>query len=465
MGTKYNEIKEYIKKVYLTYNRPFVIGFSGGKDSSATLQLAWEAFDELPKEQLVKDIFVITVDTLVETPYIVSYIDSTLEGINRAAKEKDLPIFGRKLTPKIDHTFWVNLIGRGYPAPSQQFRWCTDRLKIEPVNRFIQEYVSKFGEATIVLGARSSESSSRGQVLAKKERDALGLSLHPTLSGAFVFTPIEALTDDDVWEYLLTNNKTPWGHNNRDLSAMYQNATSGECPLVVDKSTPTCGNSRFGCWTCTLVQKDTSMENLIDSGEDWMTPLMEFRDLLSSTQIVEKKSMYREYKRRDGKARFVRDGSKLSSGPYKMKWRREFLRILLKTQRDVQENGPDKEYSLISIEELKIIRRLWKIEEYDWEDSVPRIYTEVTGEEFPFDYEDGIHFNGEDLKLLEEVCEKEDIQVGMIAKLIDEERKMAGMSRRAGIIREIDRVLSEEWRSKEEILKTLDRNGIENEDQ
>jgi DNA sulfur modification protein DndC len=428
-----------------------LIGFSGGKDSSITLQLVWEALKELPPEKLVTNIYVITVDTLVETPYIVSYIDSIIRGINSAAKKDKLPISAYKLTPKIEDSFWVNLIGKGYPAPSQQFRWCTDRLKIEPVNKFTRDYVNKFGEVTIVLGARSTESASRSQVLEKKKRDKLGLSLHPSLPGAYVFTPIEAISTDQVWDYLLINSKTPWGSNNRDLSAMYQNA-SGECPLVVDTTTPTCGNSRFGCWTCTLVEKDTSMENLIDSGEEWMTPLVEFRNLLSSTREPDRKSIYREHKRRDGKVIFVRDRSKLSHGPYKMKWRKEFLKRLLQTQKEVRENGPDKSYMLISLEELKIIRKIWKNEEYDWEDSVPRIYLEVMGEALPLEPEDGVNFNFADLSLLEKLCEKEKVPPGMVAKLIDEERKVNGMSRRAGIILEIDKVLGEEWRTPEEIL-------------
>ncbi len=465
MAGKFDEIKEHIKKVYRTYSRPMVIGFSGGKDSSATLQLIWEAVGELPKEHLTNDIYVITVDTLVETPYVLSYLEMKIEGINEAAETCGLPVSAYKLTPKINDSFWINLIGKGYPAPSQMFRWCTERLKIEPVNRFVKERVSKFGEVTIVLGARSAESSSRSQVLEKKKRDALGLSLHPNLSAAYIYTPIEKLTADDVWDYLLNNVQTPWGHNNRDLAAMYQNAAGGECPLVVDTSTPSCGNSRFGCWTCTLVRKDTSMENLIDSGEEWMTPLLEFRDLLSSTQDVKKKEFYRSYKRRDGYATFVRDGSKLSTGPYQFKWRKEFLKILLNAQKSVRKNGPDKNYTLISLEELKIIRKIWKDEAFDWEDSVLRIYAEVFEEELPIDSEDGVHFDGKDLILLEDVCKRENVQLGMIARLIDEERKLNGMSRRAGIIQKIDRVLSEEWRTKEEILRESGIMMNENENQ
>ncbi len=455
MKNKFDEIKEHIKKVYCEYDRPFVIGFSGGKDSTAVLQMTWNAVKELPKKKRVNDVYVITVDTQVETPYIISFINSTVNNINATAKKRRLPIQAFKLIPELDGSFWVNLIGKGYPAPSQMFRWCTQRLKIDPANKFVQEHANKFGEVTMILGARSAESSSRSQVLEKKTRDPLGVSKHTSLPGAYVFTPIEKLSDDEVWEYLLKNPDTPWGGSNRDLSAMYQNASGGECPMVVDTSTPSCGNSRFGCWVCTLVKKDTSMENLIDSGEDWMMPLVEFRDFLSSTQDPAKKKKYRDYKRRGGYISINRDKTKIVRGPYLMEWRKEFLKMLLQTQKDIQEYGPDIEFLLISYDELAKIRHIWKDEEADWEDSVSLIYKEVYGRTIDFGPEDGIRFNKDDMDILKSICDKEDISSALIARLIDEELKLHGMSRRAGIISKIDRVFSEEWRDEDEVLQDL----------
>lgn len=452
---KFDEIKKHIQKVYEEYSRPFVIGFSGGKDSTSVLQMTWEAIRGLPEKKRKNDIYVITVDTLVETPYIISYINATIDGINQAAIEQELPIKAFKLTPELEGTFWVNLIGKGYPAPSQQFRWCTQRLKIDPANRFVEEYASKYGEVTMVLGARSAESISRAQVLEKKQRDSLGVSKHTSLPGAYVFTPIEKLSDDEVWEYLLKNIDTPWGKSNRDLSAMYQNASGGECPLVVDTSTPSCGNSRFGCWVCTLVLKDTSMENLIDSGEDWMTPLVEFRNFLSSTQSPDEKQNYRDYKRRSGQASMTRDQSKLVRGPYYLNWRKEFLRMLLKAQKEIQEYGPDSNAELISFEELKRIRQIWKDEEADWEDSVVLIYKEIFDRVLKFGQEDGVRFNSSDKELLEAICQQEGVPVNLIGRLIDEELKLHGMYRRAGIIARIDDIFSEEWRSEEAVLEDL----------
>lgn len=451
---KFQAIKNHIKKVYLAYNRPMVIGYSGGKDSTAVLQLVWEAIAELPFSDHKHDIHVISTDTLVETPYIIDYVSAALKNIETTARSQNLPFYAHKLTPLYKNSFWVSLVGKGYPAPSKGFRWCTERLKIEPVNRFIAESVSRWGEATVVLGARRDESSSRSQVLSKKKRDQLGLSKHPSLSAAFVFTPIEQLATEDVWTYLLTR-PCPWGGNNRDLAAMYQNAGGGECPMVVDKSTPSCGNSRFGCWTCTLVETDTSMQNLVDGGEEWMAPLLEFRDLLSETQAVEKKHIYRSHKRRNGRVSFTRDGKRIAYGPYLLKWRKEFLRRLLTIQKEIRITGPNPDYTLIAPEELELIRDLWR--EEVWEDSLPQIYREVMGDDQAWLDNDGVAFSSDDFQLLKQICDEEGLAVGLPGKLIDQERRMQGMSRRSGILEKIDSIFDEEWRTEEEILHQLEQ--------
>ncbi|TKX46535.1 DNA phosphorothioation system sulfurtransferase DndC, partial [Halorubrum sp. ASP121] len=146
--------------------------------------------------------------------------------------------------------FWVNLIGRGYPAPNQNFRWCTERLKIDPADRFIENQVSEHGEVIVILGARKAESATREQVMEMHSIDGSVLSRHNKFANAFVYTPIEDWIVDDVWTYLIQAVENPWGKNNRDLAALYQEADD-ECPMVIDTKTPSCGNSRFGCWTCT----------------------------------------------------------------------------------------------------------------------------------------------------------------------------------------------------------------------
>lgn len=277
--------KEHIKLAYKEDNRPWVVGYSGGKDSTVVVQLVFEALSEIPKEELHKKVYVISSDTLVETPLIINSITRTLRRIQDEALTRDLPIETHKVKPIIKQSFWVNIIGKGYPTPNQQFRWCTDRLKIDPANQFIMDKVSSFGEVIMVLGVREDESATRGNVIRSHTVEGKTFMRHTTLSNAYVYAPIRAFSLDDVWNYLL-NHPSPWGDDNHELHRLYQDSNSGECPLVVDKSIKesagSCGNSRFGCWVCTVVNEDKALSGFIQSGHDWMKPLLDFRNWLAS---------------------------------------------------------------------------------------------------------------------------------------------------------------------------------------
>lgn len=442
----YDEVRE----VYLADERPWVIGYSGGKDSTATLQLVWIALADLPPDQRQKPIFVISSDTFVETPIIVNHVDSNLDAVNRAAKEQGLPIEAHKVVPDIHDTFWVNLLGRGYPAPTSKFRWCTERMKIKPADRFILDRVADFGEVVMVLGARRGESSTRDQVLKAHEVKGSKLRSHSSLPSAYVYSPIELFSTQDVWTYIL-QVKAPWGVDSSRLVGMYKNAAAGECPLVVDTSTPSCGNSRFGCWVCTVVEQDHSMESLVDSGEEWMEPLLELRDFFASHKDPKLKRRYRDYKRRNGRVMTNRNTGKVVPGPYKFEYRKKWLQRLLKIEKEIRESGPDPNARLISTAELLEIRRLWRSEEQDWEDSVPKIYREETGQELDYVLDDSGALTVRDAELLSDMSRKQGVPDRLIHKLLDKVRDKQGMGRRAGIYGELDSVFREDWLTDEEI--------------
>lgn len=454
------EIHQEIRDTYTADDRPWVIGYSGGKDSTTALQLIWYAIKNLPDEKQTKPIYVISSDTLVETPKIVDHITSTLENINEYAEEQDLPFEAHKVYPDVSDSFFVNLIGRGYPAPNQTFRWCTDRLKIDPADDFIIDKVSEHGEVVVVLGARKAESKTREQVMDLHSIDGTVLSRHSKFANAFVYTPIEDWLVDDVWDYLMQVD-CPWGKDNRDLAALYQEADD-ECPMVIDTSTPSCGDSRFGCWTCTVVEDDKAMENMIDAGDGWMEPLLEFRDLLKATQNPEKKSTIRQLKgRRFGRVKQKNNGGTgIIPRAYKFEFRQDLLRKLLETEKDVNQlRDEDDEYlQLIRDEELKEIRHIWRQEEADWKDSVPRIYDEVTGKHINWSEDDLGAFTAEEAKVLEEVCNRHDVPPKLVKRLLNLEREHHGMKRRAAIYKKIDAVFREEWGSVEELI-----DGIESE--
>lgn len=350
--------------IYDESNRPWIIGFSGGKDSTMLLQVVWRALKKIDPIILnQRRIYVVCNDTMVENPRIVKFIKKTLEKIQYAAREEGMPITVHETTPPIEDSFWVRLIGLGYPAPNRFVRWCTERLKINPTTHFIKEKIGEQGEAIILLGTRSAESSNRAKSIAKHARKGKRLRRHQ-LQSAYVFAPIKDVTTNEVWQYL-NQVPPPWGGTHKELVTLYRNANAGDCPLVIDESTPSCGSSRFGCWTCTVVNKDKSMEGLIENGEEWMQPLSEIRDFLVETRDTPE--IYRDRRRRNGEIK------ENIWGPYLFETRVEILRRVLKAQKDIQsEEGAE----LITQQELVLIQYHWFRDSF-FETKVSDIFNEI----------------------------------------------------------------------------------------
>ncbi|MGD6943932.1 DNA phosphorothioation system sulfurtransferase DndC [Cytobacillus gottheilii] len=510
-----DDAKEHIKRAYKEDNRPWVVGYSGGKDSTVVVQLVFEALSELPKEELHKKVYVISSDTLVETPLIINSITRTLRRIQDEALTRDLPIETHKVKPVIKQSFWVNIIGKGYPTPNQHFRWCTDRLKIDPANQFIMDKVSSFGEVIMVLGVREDESATRGNVIRSHTVQGKTFMRHTTLSNAYVYAPIRAFTLDDVWNYLL-NHPSPWGDDNHELHRLYQDSNSGECPLVVDKSIKesagSCGNSRFGCWVCTVVNEDKALSGFIQSGHDWMKPLLDFRNWLASIRddrtrrmkyrmngqiyfkevkiedldgvphvLIPKKSsrqkqhipldQYTIIPRENLKQHIADFNIDLSSpedhkilvtyneemldgevvtkhaqiglGPFTMETRKEILKYLLEVQRDLK-HPEDPYHELISIEEIKAIRKIW-FKHGDWEDQIPTLYEEVMGHSIDWEMDDRPLFDKDQISDLEMLCDQFKVDINVLKKLISIEKDFSGYKVRKGLMDELSRALKQDY--------------------
>lgn len=445
------EIYQEICDVYQRYPQPWVVGYSGGKDSTATLQLVWKAIESLPVQNRKKPIFVIASDTGVETPIIAEYLDRTLELIRRTAIEMELPFQAVKVAPALNDSFWVNLLGRGYPAPTARFRWCTERMKINPVNYFVRDKVTEYGEVVMVLGIRESESATRMQLMNTYQVGGHVLRRHAYLSGAYIYAPIAEFSTDDVWTYLL-GVSSPWGSENRDLAALYRSATSdAECPLVIDTSTPPCGRSRFGCWVCTVAQSDSSMEAMVDHGEEWMEPLLEFREQLARSTDPRYKREFRGIRGRDGRVVFKKNGE-LAARTYDLEISRQMLEKLLLIQKQMRQESPYSNIALITEEELFEIRRIWQTERQDLADSVPEIFRRVNEYDLEWLVNDDGRFDAAQQVLLSSICQEHSVPFELVAKLLETERRFQGMARRAGIHQTITSVLAEEWRSEQEIL-------------
>jgi DNA sulfur modification protein DndC len=336
----YQDIKDSLRQLYLQDERPWLVGFSGGKDSTMVASLVFDAVMSASSPERKKPISILCTDTRVEIPAIVEMVEGTLDQMRRFSLQYGLNIDAHLLKPPPEETFWTNIIGRGYPPPNRTFRWCTQRMKIDPVNVFVKKRVGHWGEAILHLGARRAESSTRAQTMAGRETRN-NLRRHPDLPRVWVSNPIEFLTTEEVWAYLL-QQPNPWGGDNRALYRLYANAGSGECPIQIDTSTPSCGNSRFGCWTCTVVERDKASEGLLASGDERMEKLIEFRETL--LHYRDPANGKRDNKRMNGNE---------GPGPLNITARRELLSRLLKLQ---EETGLE----LISGDELFLIQQFWK---------------------------------------------------------------------------------------------------------
>lgn len=350
---RWRAIVDDVKDEYLAENQryPWIIGFSGGKDSTVVVHAVFEALLDIPPSKRTRHVYVVFNDTLVESPLVIAHLNEVSAQIRSGATSMGLPITVARTTPDPDKTFWVLLIGKGYPSPNQTMRWCTDRLKILPTSGYIKKFASEAGAAIVVLGVRRDESHTRQRSIDKFRNQRGGrLSEHEKLAGAYIYRPIVDLSLEDVWE-ILGCFPTPWGGTHSSLIQLYRDSEGGECPVVMSSDeAPGCGtsNSRFGCWTCTVVEKDKSLQGFIDAGKHQYKPLVEFRDWLKK---IRNEPTMRQAVRRNGKLTFDATGKHIP-GPFTIQARKEILDRLLK----VQEEFGDP---LISNEEMDLIYQNW----------------------------------------------------------------------------------------------------------
>ena len=418
-----------------TSKRPWIIGFSGGKDSTVLLTLVWKALEKvrnLPTPfQLRRPVYVVCNDTLVENPVISAYVDDVLGKIEVAAREQNLPFIVKKTAPSLEETYWVNVLGKGYPVPNNSFRWCTDKLKIRPTSNFLTEQVDKKGEAIVLLGTRYEESASRQRSMKKHEIDGQRLSKHQTGVNTYVYAPIKELMLEEVW-YIINKFESPWGFDNSILFQIYADASADdyECPtVVVNKEHSSCGQSRFGCWTCTVVKKDKSMSALIENGKHWMRPLLEYRNSLVEERNVHE---HRMPERRDGRPAVREDGT--NWGPYWPWYRYQKLRQLLEIQREIQQEHPH--IYLITNQELIAIQVNWNRDLY-FEHNVGELYREIFDKDLSTNNSKAL--NNTEKRILKEVCEDDLSYYHLIDNLIAIQETKTLLVTKYGLHNDIER--------------------------
>ena len=312
----------------------WIVGFSGGKDSTALLKIFHSAYKRA--NQKPNNIDVIYCDTGVENILLDDYIKRLFRRLRSEAREKQLPFRYVLLKAPVHERYFVKVIGRGYPTPTNNFRWCTKNMRIKPVENFISRMSAK-SDAIVSLGLRVDESEQRKRSI-NRSGGGMWQEQIEGKRNSRLFLPIINCTVPDVWDIVYMFS-SPKSIRPEELEIMYRNA-SGECPIIKAPTSPPCGAGRFGCWTCTVVRKDHSAIKLIDAGYSELQPFLDFRNWLSEIR----NDPFRRWPER-------RNGSE-GLGPFTLAARKEILFRLAKLQVSTQRQ-------LISNSELSAIYSYW----------------------------------------------------------------------------------------------------------
>lgn len=454
MFEEYIAIKKEMELVYLHDQRPWMIGYSGGKDSTLLCQLVFEMLESLPEENRWKPVYIVTSDTMVENPIVKTYMHKMSKAINEASTAKNLNVQAHIIYPEICQTFWSLMIGLGYPTPEPPgFRWCTERLKINPSNAFTYDTIKKDGEIVILLGVRKAESAARSRSISSREIEGKLLTPHPQIAKAYVYSPLSEVRNENVWEYLLRGDgKSAWNTDNHYLYNLYQGENLSEEDSVVGQvnkdNMKVTGNSRFGCWICTMVKEDKSLKNFIDHGASELIPLRDFRNWLVELRATPEA---RDYRRRNGSV-YLTSSGEYGRGPFTMETRKEILKRLLQLE---VETG----FELITLEELKMIDKLWEDEGDLSRRSLVEIYAEVKGQKLPWDNYRKAKYDEETIDLLHSLCAKYKVPFDLVSKLMISVDNSKFYTRSAVTAKNVERILNEGWLHFEAI-----REGLNHED-
>ena len=436
------ELIEEIEYVYKSDKRPWVIGYSGGKDSTTVVELVYKMLLKLPENERTKNVYIVSSDTLIENPLIKIYLSKMNDMLGKAAIRDFVPIKSAMVTPPPSNSFWANVIGRGFPTPRMNgtFRWCTDRLKINPSADYIRRVIQEENqEVVVLLGVRKAESIARKRRIEGRELANRLMNRHETIQDAYVYNPIVELTTDDVWDVLLKvdGGKTPLGSNNNELVSLYADADSGECPFAgihAGGQTQSCGNSRFGCWVCTVVKEDKSLNGFIKSGHRELIPLAEFRKWLMSIRDIDE---YREKRRRNGTVYETKNGD-MGYGPFTWEARKLILMKLLETQERMG-------YELITIQELEAIDEIWDDELDLSRRALVDLYREITGKSLPWDqYKDAL-IDVETMKELENLSEENDVPFDLVRNILLSVYHNKNFSNKRIMKEAMGRLLNQQW--------------------
>jgi DNA sulfur modification protein DndC len=341
---------------YGSLYKHWAIAFSGGKDSSATVTLVAHLLEMglIPKPE---SLTILYADTRQELPPL----HTSAMNILAALRDRLQPLFKegcfetRVVLPELDHRYFVYILGRGVPPPSNTFRWCTPKLKVLSMERELEALRQERGEKFLMLtGVRIGESAARDQRIAvscTKDGGECGQGwFQQSTSKAIADTlaPVVHWRVCHVWDWLLRAD-LEFGFPTFEIAKVYgQDVSDGEEPI----------NARTGCIGCPLVQRDGALDRLIAQPEwAYLAPLEKLRPLYWEIR----KPQYRLRKHGEVRKAATKYIGRNRLGPLTLEARRWMLEQVLGIQSEVNAAAKalsSPEISLINGEELARIEEL-----------------------------------------------------------------------------------------------------------
>lgn len=312
----------------------WAIAYSGGKDSTA-LVAAVTYLIESGRVAPPNSLTVLYADTRQELPPLQRAALRILSSLEERGYRTQVVL------PQLDDRFYVYVLGRGVPPPSNTFRWCTPQLKIEPMHAALAGLREMAGHKVLMLtGVRLGESAVRDQRIAvscSKDSGECG-------QGWFQVATPESLADTlapllhwrlcHVYDWLYFEPERH-GLDTSGIAAVY-----GEDDV------------RTGCVGCNLASRDNALERLIRQAEwEHLRPLLEIKPLFAELKMAKHRKRKSEPElRQDGQ--WAQNAQRL--GPLTMEARAYGMERI----KDIQTRaGVD----LVNAEEEARIRELWAL--------------------------------------------------------------------------------------------------------
>lgn len=351
--------------VYMAGRDTVAVASSGGKDSTTVLTLlVWAILaGHVP---VPRRLVVLYADTRMELLPLYQVIDSVLDELED--RREELAALGcelviRRVVAPVDRRFFVQLLGRGVPPPHNRFRWCTPKLKVEPMAAALAELRGDGdGPKPLLLhGVRIGESAARDG------RIALACSKDDSECGQGWY---QQTLDEDVADKLGPLLHWRVCHVARwlDTWAVREEYGGWDTALLVraygGEEAMEAG-ARTGCVGCPLVTHDHALARILRMQEwGYLTPLTRLRPLYARLQAP-------AMRLRQPPGELRKDGQPVSKqerlGPLTMEARAHGLTELLAIQGEINARAQALRrpvLDLLNAEEETRIREFWALGEW-----------------------------------------------------------------------------------------------------